>query len=162
MNAFISYSLNDAEAYIVTILAMRLREQGYVPISGYDYVKTNNVEDSRWSISRSTLFIGIISSTGDANQQVFGEWKLAQECSVPAILLVEDNVKLAAGLSTHPNVVRFNREAPNTSIELVKHKIRESRQVPVRAAGKQDKSIAWVLGGVAITGLIGLFAAASR
>lgn len=162
MKAFISYSLKDSEKYIVTILAMQLREQGFVAGSSYYNDYTVDVEDSRWEISRSNLFIGIITSTGDSNSRVLGEWKLAGQTHVPAILLVEDTVQIAAELESHPNVIRFDRLDLERAALNVKERISASRQVPIPSPVKLDNSVAWLMGGAAVLGLISLLATADK
>lgn len=162
MKAFISYSLNDSEKYIVTLLAMQLREQGFVAGSSYHNDYKADVEDSRWEISRSNLFIGVITSAGDSNSRVLGEWRLAAQSHVPAILLVEDAVPISAELESHPNVIRFTRLDLESAVLHVKERINNSRQVPIQSQSKVDNTAAWLLGGGAVLGLIGLLKVAGK
>ena len=153
MKAFISYSLNDSEQYVLTILASKLKEQGFIVATSYNAL--NNILDynSFSQLNRSSLFIGLITQTGNANQRVYTEWKEATKRQIPSLLLVENNVSIHSTVLKHQNVIIFDRHNPEPSIDLVKNKIKTSRQV---SPTKTDNTAAWLLGGLAALALIGL------
>jgi len=152
MKAFISYSLNDAEQYILTILSIQLKEQGFIASTNHNLF--NELEHNRFpQLNKSNLFIGLITSTGNANNRVFEEWEQAISQKIPSLLLVENNVKISTSLLQHPNVITFDRHNPESSIELVKNKIKLSRQ---NTQVKNDNTFAWILGGLAAIVVIGL------
>lgn len=150
MRAFVSYSLNDSEQYVLTVLAKILREQGFVVSSTYNL--SSNVLDynTLTQLNKSSLFIGLITNSGVDNQRVFKEWKQALTKRVPSLLLVENTVDLNPRVRQNPNVIVFDRYNPEPSIDNVKDKIIRSRQ------STSDNTAAWVFGGLAVLALIGL------
>ncbi len=156
MKAFISYSLNDSEQYVLSILSKRLKEQGFITVSsGYYNLVSNNLEHISNQISNSNLFIGVITYTANANSRVLNEWQVAIQKRVPSLLLIEDNVQVHENLLRYQNIIRFNRYDPTTAIELVRQKINQSRQTTLSTQTK-DNTAAWVLGGLGLLALIGL------
>jgi hypothetical protein len=149
MRAFLSYSLNDAEQYVLSILANKLNEHGFIVSSNYngrsfiDFEKFN-------SINNANLFIGVITATSYESDRVFREWQTAIQRKVPALLLLEDTVVLHQDYTNHPNIIRFNRYNPQPSIDAVRSKITPGAPAPA------DNVAAWVLGGFAILALISL------
>ncbi len=157
MRAFLSYSLNDSEQYVLTILARKLREQDFVVSSSYN-VYSNLDYETFTQINKSNLFIGIITKTGNANNRVFNEWKEAIKRKIPSLLLIEDNVKVNTKLAKHPNVLFFNRQKPERAIERIKTRIAKTKQPLSVKKRDKDNTMAWVLGGLAALAIIGLLA----
>lgn len=149
MRAFLSYSLNDAEQYVLSILANKLNEQGFIVSSNYNGRNFIDFEQFN-TINNANLFIGVITATSQEGNRVFKEWHLALQYKVPALLLLEENVQLPPEYFSHPNIIRFNRYNPNPSIDAVKAKITPTTSAPA------DNVAAWVLGGFAILALISL------
>ena len=155
MKAFISYSLNDSEQYILTILSRVLKEQGYSITSNHLAYKHVVNYEVYTQLGKSNLFIGIITKTGNANTRVLNEWKEAIKRKIPAIILIEDNVKVNGVLKEHPNALFFNRYTPDVAIRIIKSKI--SPKTPYTSK-KVNNTAAWVLGGLAALAIIGLLA----
>lgn len=151
MKVFISYSLNDTEQYILSILAKKLKEQGYVISTGYNLMPGFQNNQNLSQIDASHLFIGILSGYGNAKLNVVQEWQHAKSKKIPALLLVENNIVLTPQSGADANVIRFDRNNPEPSIETVRNKINLSR---VPAQDNNDN--AWLFGGLAILALIGL------
>jgi hypothetical protein len=149
MRAFLSYSLNDAEQYVLSILANKLNEQGFIVSSNYN--GRSFIDFERFNaINNANLFIGVITATSHETERVFQEWDTAIQRKVPALLLLEDTVLLRQDLVNHPNIIRFNRYKPQRSIDAVKSKITPNTSAPA------DNIAAWALGGLAILALISL------
>jgi len=149
MIAFISYSLNESEKYVVTLLAQKLREKGFSLTSGFSQSPSFVDFQTENEIKNSSLFIGLVTSSGRNNfPKVYSELHKALTYNKPAILLVEDTVKLDSGLANFPNLIRFNRYYPDIAMEEVKNRIQTSKTV------QQDNSLAWILGGAAALALI--------
>ncbi len=153
MRAFISYSLNDSEQFVLTVLASKLKEQGFIVSTSHNLFNNMLDPNTFTQLNKSNLFIGLITFTGIANERVFSEWQQATSKQIPSLLLVENNVNLHQTILQHQNVIRFDRHKPEPSIELVKNKISLSRQ---SIQSKNDNSVAWILGGLAAIALIGL------
>ncbi|MDI9312791.1 MAG: hypothetical protein QM535_21455 [Limnohabitans sp.] len=158
MKAFISYSLNDSEQYILTILSRKLREQGFSIVSNYKVYDNSLDFETSSQLSNSNLFIGIITKTGHSNNQVFAEWNVAIKRKIPALLLVEDSVDIAPPLKTNRNVLLFNRFRPEIAIEKIRTNISTNNQVPVNNTKQNDSTAAWILGGLAALAIVGLLA----
>lgn len=149
MTAFISYSLNESEKYVVTLLAQKLREKGFSLTSGFSQSASFVDFQTESEIKNSSLFIGLITSSGKNNfPKVYSELQKALSYNKPAILLVEDRVQLDSGIAGFPNLIRFNRYYPGVAIEEVKNRIQTSKTT------QQDNSLAWILGGTAALALI--------
>lgn len=152
MRVFISYSLNDQEQFVLSVLAKKLREQGYIVSTGYNIPSQFQNQQNLSQISNSSLFIGLITNTGQANNHVLKEWEQAKARKIPSLLLIENTVRVNAAYQNDPNIVVFNRYDPEPSIELVRQKINRSKEVEKTG----DESTAWIIGGLAALALIAL------
>lgn len=155
MRAFLSYSLNDSDQFVLTILAKKLKEQGFVVSSSYNYLNQTIDYQTFTQLNKSTLYIGIITATGNANSRVLKEWQQAINNKIPSLLLVEKGVRLRSDILTQQNVIRFDRNNPEPSIELVKREVSKSRH---NVSVRNDNTLAWVFGGLALIAVIGLLA----
>ena len=148
MRAFLSYSLNDSEQYVLSILVNKLNEKGFTVSSSYS--NYNFIDFERFNqINSSNLFIGVITATGTEYERVYKEWETASAIKVPALLLVENTVQIHPNLLKNTNVILFDRHNPSPSIDLVKSKISQNTT-------SSDNFAAWALGGLAVLALIGL------
>lgn len=149
MKAFLSYSLNDSEQYVLSILVKKLNEQGFIVSSSYENYNFIGFEQFS-QINSSNLFIGVITVTSQEYLRVVNEWEAAVKRKVPALLLVDNAVTVNPPYSTNPNIIRFDKYNPTPSIETVKAKIEQSKET------NQDNAAAWALGGLAVLALIAL------
>ena len=155
MKVFVSYSINDSEQYVLTLLAQRLKDQGAYLDSSYN--EYDNILDYNTfsKINKSHLFIGIITKKGSEKQRVFKEWKFAKSKNIPSILLVDETIRLNKTIDNDRNVVKFNRHNPQQAIQIVKDSI--NRKKTLSKKGSTNSQVAaWILGGVAILAIIGL------
>ncbi len=160
MKVFVSYSINDSEQYVLTLLAQHLKEQdAYIDSSYNDF---DNVLDYNTfsKITKSHLFIGIITHTGEENDRVLKEWDLANSKNIPSILLVDDSINLPS-VSNHENVITFNRNNPEEAITLVRNKT-GNKQILTKNDSNKSNSAAWVLGGLAILAIIYLLSNSNK
>lgn len=154
MKAYVSYSLGNSDRYVLSILASRLKEKGFVVSTAYDSYNNIAGYNSYSQIIVSNLFIGIIVNNADI-RRVLSEWKIALDNHIPALLLIDDKISVPENLRHHPNVVSFNRENPNIAIEIVKDRIDASRQSPAQLENSSNVA-AWIFGGLATLVLIKL------
>ncbi|MDH5382687.1 MAG: toll/interleukin-1 receptor domain-containing protein [Cyclobacteriaceae bacterium] len=147
MKAFISYSLNDHDQYILTLLASELQKKGFVIKQSNDF-HTEMSSLTKVNINKAQLFIGIISGTGIEKERVQKEWRLANVANIPSILLIENTVKVSPDFKF--SYIVFDRHNPNYAIEELKRRITQEK--------KNDTSdaLAWVLGGAALLAIISL------
>jgi hypothetical protein len=73
MKAFISYSLNDTDQYILTILSRKLNEEGFSIWSSHSGNSTVLDFKTFSRLNKSNLFIH--TENNQANNRVLEEWK---------------------------------------------------------------------------------------
>ncbi|HVU53528.1 MAG TPA: hypothetical protein VHD83_00665 [Puia sp.] len=152
MKAFISYSFNEEEQYIATLLSYRLREQGFTLIQS----SNSQVVDAttKYQIFLSQLFVGVVTAGGHQWQRVLQEYDLATQHSIPSVLLIEE------GIPIHPqfsgNYVFFNRANIEEAIEEIRSRMIQRNSKP------NNEALGWILGGAAVLGVIALLSNNSR
>ncbi len=152
--AFISYSIKDSEQYVLTLLSNLLREEGFTIDSSFDFLDHgDSFRDIKNKIANSGLFIGLITAAGK-NKYVLAEWQEAQNSNTPSLLLIEDTIELKSASSNNQNILRFNRNYPESAIEEATFKIRKSKETQVDDVS--DNIVGWILGGLAILAIITL------
>jgi|SRR6185437_3426801 len=152
MKAFISYSFNQEEQYMATLLSYKLREQGFTLIqsSNSPFVDAT----TKYQIFLSQLFIGVVTTNGQQWQRVLQEYDLAIQNGIPAALLIEDGVPIANDFPG--NYVRFNRANTKKAVEEIKNRMVQQGPKP------NNEALGWVLGGAAVLGIIALLSSNSR
>jgi hypothetical protein len=93
----------------------------------------------------------LITAFGNANSKVIQEWQHARGRKIPSLLLIENVVPVTPQFLNDSNIIRFDRNNPETSIESVKRRISISKTTQ-----DVDNDNAWLIGGLAILALIGL------
>ncbi len=152
MNAFISYSISDNEQYILSLLAQKVAETGLTLVTSYnqsDIVDVQTIND----IKNSAVFVGLITLSGHLpkTNRVYLEFKQANLYGRPAIFLIEDRVKVHPWVDAYQNTVRFNRYRIYEAIQEVNNKINSSKM-----SQSNSNAAAWILGGIAVLGLLSL------
>jgi hypothetical protein len=149
MNAFISYSIDDHEQYILSLLAQKLRENDIMLVTSY-----NQSDSIDWQImsdiKNATFFIGLITKTGrpKKTERVLQEFQQAKQFNKPSIMLIEDTVHVNPWIINNENTIRFDRYFPHQAIEKVNQRIKASQ------AQANPNAAAWILGGIGILALL--------
>lgn len=152
MRAYLSYSLNDEQQYVVTVLAQILREKGYVLTAGSGRAGLRILPGTSGDpLLGCNLFIGVVTRSGVESDRVIGEYNKAISYSIPALLLVDEGVAYASGIQASSNIVLFNHANPSGAMSLVRGRVKDARIQP-----PSDDTSAWVLGGLAVLALIAL------
>jgi hypothetical protein len=161
MRAFISFSVNDSEQNIVSILSMKLQDQGYSTITNYTY--SNSVV----GVNKSHLFIGIITSNdNESNKKVFDDWKYATAQNIPALLLVEKNKQIGLfenpfqqAEANNPNFISFDRKNAEPSVAIAQLRIEEATKNIAKNEYQHNGTnwLAWMLAGVPAITVMNLF-----
>ena len=149
MKAFLSYSLNDKDQFILTLLAKELTVKGFSINQSHDF----NAEMSQLTkvnISKSNLFIGLISGKGYEKNRIENEWGLAYNSKIPSILIIENNVPINYGFN-YPYII-FDRNNPHQAITELNRKINEMKKV----SNNDSNAWAWILGGAALLSIFSL------
>ena len=108
MRVFISYSFQDEELHLLSLLINKLQEQGH-QIRTTDFLFENN----QYYMNNSDLFIGIITNHSSDISSVLGDWEYSKGLNKKSILLIEDGVQI-----NDPSIsfIRFNRNNPEIAI----------------------------------------------
>ena len=111
---FISYSIEDCNLHLITLLLEHLRKNSYsVSVS-------NQWIDSDLKIASSDIFIGIITNNSNSIDYVVKEWQVARENNVEGFLIVEEGVTINDSSVPY---IQFNRTNPQQAInKLFEHK----------------------------------------
>lgn len=149
MKAFLSYSINDQDQYLLTVLSSSMRQKGFHISSSDDFHLKRSTPLTQSKIKSSRLFIGILSGSGIEKERVKREWRLAGRAKVPKILLIENTVRLNPEFKGP--YIMFDRKNPQLAIDELKRRIETKKK-------KKDDSnaLAWILGGAALVGIISL------
>ncbi len=161
MKAFISYSINDSEQFVLTLLSEKLRERGFSLTSNFKKGSSNIDAFTAMKVKESSLFIGIITAYGLNNQKVISEHHFAVSKNIPALLLVEDNVQLPPDFVSY-NVIFFNRQHPHQAIDKINKEIHKVGNLSVVNQKDSNNAAAWLFGGFALIGLIDLLSSPQR
>jgi hypothetical protein len=149
MKAFLSYSLNDTDQYILTLLANELKKRGFTLNQSNDF----NMEMSsltKVNINKSQVFIGLITGDGQEKERVQKEWRLANIANISSILMIENTVPISSDFN-FPYIL-FDRLNPQKAIDKL-----NSKTTSIKKSTEQDSNgWAWILGGAAILAIIGL------
>lgn len=74
---------------------------------------------------------------------------MANSFNKPAIFLIEENVQATPWINNYQNIIRFNRHSINQATQEVKNRIDNPQ-----ASESNTNAAAWILGGVAVLGLL--------
>lgn len=155
MRAFVAYSINDSDQYILTLLSSELGKKGVVLSQSNDfYTELSPVTEA--SIKKSQLFIGLITLAGQEKERVILEYGVAQRNKVPSVLLVENNVTLN-NASGH-DLIRFDRSNPKGAIDVINSRINRQKKKNVQ----DSDALAWMIGGAAIIALIAIISSSNK
>lgn len=147
MKAFLSYSIQDSDQILITLLSRRLREKGFNVMTSQNFFDKYLDFTTKNEIDRANLFIGIISKSTGYRDRVIQEWEHAKAAGIPTILLVENGVRINSELNV--DYVRFNRNNPQGAISEINRRMEEPK----------DKASAWpwIIGGAIVLGVMQLF-----
>ena len=144
MKVFISYSINDKDQFILTLLSSELVKKGYEINQSTDFQKTELSSLTKINISKAELFIGIITGTGFEQKRIMHEWRRAQVGKVPSILLVENTVPVNDNFNFR--YIAFDRKYPEKAIDILNKEIQKNNL----SKQKNTKALNLVLGGAAL------------
>lgn len=151
MKAFISYSFNDEDMYLVSLLVGDLTKKGFSVNSSHNALRMVGSPAADY-ISSSDLFVGIVTKSGREHKAVIREWQHANKYGVPNLLLVEKGIHIA---QPNNSIIEFDRTNPKAAID----KLVQIRNRSVHSISKPNEGVppALVVGVVAL-GIAGLLA----
>ena len=133
MNVFVSYSFIDSEMYLLSLLLKKLREQGHIVETSDLYFENND-----YNISKSDLFLGIVTNNSESINKVITDRKTANKHNVRSILLIEKGVNLNSDKIEH---IRFDRSNPEGVIEKLFGASQASKNTPRKSNNQNDTII---------------------
>lgn len=142
--AFISYSIDEREMYVISAISKYLSEKGYQVYSGYDVPLAGSQFSQflSYELSQCDLFIGIASHMGIQSRWVLKEWEQAQNLGKNSIFLVEDTVELNPEFIRHNKVIQFNRAQPQESLRRLESMVEQAK------ADRSSNALNWIVGGL--------------
>lgn len=151
MRVFVSYSFVDSELHMITLLLEKLRQSGHV-VETADFWDNNN-----FNISKSDIFIGLITNQSESVNKVLDEWEYAKHLNKKSILLIEEGVQVN---DTTISFIRFNRKNP----ELAINQLIGKKQAPSIKKKSTDVEDFLTIGGiiVGVAALISLLAGTNK
>ncbi|OIQ22188.1 MAG: hypothetical protein BM557_02090 [Flavobacterium sp. MedPE-SWcel] len=155
INVFLSYSLNDQDEYILSLLANELQNKGCSISQSSDFNEKLSPLTIN-SINNSQLVIGLVTGKSMERQRVMNEWETALNSKIQTLLIVEDIVPIDSNFR-HP-IISFSRNNPELAINKLEDEINKMES-------KKDKgsnAAAWIIGGAAVLGLISLLSGDSK
>lgn len=153
MNVFISYSINDNDQYILTLLSAKLREKNFVVKTSQNFYGQYLDYGTQNDIHFSNLFVGLLTGSGIELNRVLEEWRYAQSKNIPTLLLIEDTVNI--NRTFRGNYILFNRFRPQSAINEINNRMSPppARRVATQSK-KSDDIIPWLLGGAALVAIL--------
>ena len=143
--AFVSYSIEDRNLHLITLLLEYLRNNNYV-ISVSNHGFTN-------SIINADIFIGIITKNSSNNKHVVSECQIASKNNIPYVLVVENGVKMPS--DAKGMFIRFDRSNPQEAINKLFNIKKPVPSVP-RKKNDDDIVINVLVGAAVIIGIAAL------
>lgn len=148
--AFVSYSIEDRNLHLITLLLEHLRKNDYViSVSNQDF--NNNI------IINADIFIGIITKNNSSNKFVISECQIAHKNNIPFILVVEKGVKRPSGVQS----IVFDRSNPQAAINQL-FKLQQPITSLPKANTNGDSTSKVLIGIVIIAGIAALLSLLSQ
>lgn len=151
---FISYSIEDSNLYLITLLLEHLKRNDYsVSVSAH-------WEGSESKIANSDIFIGIITNNSNSVGYVEKEWNIAKQNNIPYVLVVENGVKITNPQSI--SFIRFDRSNPDEAI-IQLFQIKDSNLPIAKKKKNKDDLVSDILKGtILIAGIAALICLLSK
>lgn len=151
MRVFISYSFQDGELYLLSLLVDKLQKQGH-QIRTTDFLLENN----KFHVNSSDLFIGIITNYSDDITNVLDDWEYAKKLNKKTILLIEEGVQVN---DSSISFIRFNRRNPEIAIN---HLLGNKPNAPAKKNSNLEEGL--LIGGiiVGVAALISLLSGTNK
>ena len=152
--AFVSYSIEDRNLHLITLLLEHLRK------NNYEVSVSTLWGNSDLRIANADIFIGIITNKGDSINYVVEEWKTAQRNNIPSVLVVENGVKIEDPESL--SFIRFNRSNPQEAIDKLFKINKPAANTPQKKKNNSDPVSDALIGVAVVAGIAALISLLSK
>lgn len=150
---FISYSIEDRNLHLITLLLEHLRK------NNYDVIVSDYGLDYPMRILNASLFIGIITNKSNSIDYVVKEWQTAKKNNIQNILIVEDGVAIN---DSNISYIRFNRLNPQEAIEKLFKDNKQTTTLPQKKKSNDDAFSTVLIGVAIIAGIAALISLLSK
>lgn len=148
MKAFISYSLQGNDQFILTLLSFLLKEDNIDSILSQSSAKDNLDVTTKNLIEESSIFIGIALKEGQEEGKLLTELDYAIGVKIPCLLIVEDKISNHHLLKHNPLLLsRSYSQKTIYEIERLMNAAKDSEN-------KSLDSVAWLISGKSIIAMI--------
>ena len=151
---FISYSIEDRNLHLITLLLEHLRK------NNYDVVVSNPGMDSTMRIINANLFIGIITHNSKGSKFVVAEWQKAMKNNIQNILIVEEGVSVNE--SSDISYIRFSRSNPQEAIDKLFKINKPVANTPQKKKDNSDTVSDVLIGVAVVAGIAALISLLSK
>ena len=152
--AFVSYSIEDRNLHLITLLLEHLRK------NNYEVSVSTQWGDSDLRIANADIFIGIITNKGDSINYVVEEWKTAQRNNIPYVLVVENGVRVEDPGSL--SFIRFSRSNPQEAIDKLFKINKPVANTPQKKKDNSDTVSDVLIGVAVVAGIAALISLLSK
>jgi hypothetical protein len=146
MTAFISYSIDNGEDILISLLANQLQQAGFQTETSNDFYAPEPGVGTRLAIANAALFVGVATRPGRDTQRVLQEWRVAEAAKVPRLMLMEQH--WASKVAPSGNIVFFDRQNPGPALGRVADRLESARQPST------PDLLPWLLGGAALVAVL--------
>lgn len=148
MKAFISYSLQGNDEFILTLLSFMLKEDNIDSTISQNFAKDTLDITTKNLIEESSIFIGIALNGGQEEVKLLKEIDYAIGVKIPCLLIVEDTISNQSLLKHTP--LLLSRSKSQKAIYEIERLMNAAKD----AGNKSQDSIAWVISGKSIIAMI--------
>jgi hypothetical protein len=110
MKIYISYAVGKREEYLLSILSLHLKREGFIIASLTEpspYPTNTLTYESQTAIASSNMLIGVVTKGGGNPARITKEWDFALADNIPYGILAEEGV--AVEEKYRPNTFYFKR-----------------------------------------------------
>lgn len=150
---FISYSIEDRNLHLITLLLEHLRKNNYNVSVSTQWINSDS------KIAAANVFIGIITNNSKSINYVIKEWQTAKKNNIQNILIVEDGVSIN---DSNISYIRFNRSNPQEAIEKLFKDNKQTKTIPQKVQSKDDAFSTVLIGVAIIAGIAALISLLSK
>lgn len=148
MKAFISYSLQGNDEFILTLLSFMLKEDNIDSTLSQNSAKDTLDVTTKNLIEESSIFIGIALNQGQEESKLIAELDYAIGVKIPCLLIVEDNISNETLLKHTPLLLNRSKS------QKVIYEIERLMNAAKDTANKSLDSIAWLISGKSIVAMM--------
>ncbi len=143
MKIFISYKLGEQEEYLLTLLSLMLRKEGFVVSNTSESSSMYNDSlpyETQTAIASSDILIGVVTKNGGNTSLISKEWDFALSNKLSCAFLVEEGIKEEEKYRSKTYYYkRNNLEGARNRIERERDELRRFFELVNYESGKEQR-----------------------